>query len=174
MANATAEQVDNNFEVDVALAIAYKNALLAESATPPPQCKRVTVAAHLSLPGWTDSLIKGGFDPTKRSFFLVEGLVYYLPPEAPEALLKASAGLMSPGSVLAGDILLNFIDTQPSFLETWRTRFTFDLPSEDAVKAMLQAAGLGDIVLTPSYTAFREPTIAPPKDTHLVFRGSLL
>ena len=155
------------YEVDVAVAVEYKSSRLAESGTPPPACKRVTVAADLSVPTWPAALVGAGFDPARPSFFLVEGLLYYLPPDAPAALLRASAALMAPGSAIAGDIFLNF--EAPAFLDSWRAPFTFDLPSEAAAIALLEDAGLSRASLVPSYTAFAGAT--PPKDTHLVFRA---
>ncbi|KAG2429495.1 hypothetical protein HXX76_010731 [Chlamydomonas incerta] len=47
----------------------------------------------------------GGFDPTLRTLFTVEGLVYYLPPAAVSRLLASIRSVAAPGSRLAFDYL---------------------------------------------------------------------
>lgn len=91
------------FELDVPAAIAYKEVAVARLALPC-RCTRTAVAADLSEPTcWPLTLLESGFDPAAPSLFLLEGLLQYLPPHAPHALLRAVAGLMAPGSAAVGD-----------------------------------------------------------------------
>lgn len=77
------------FEVDVPVAHAYKNERVATLDAPLP-CTRVVVEADLSDPGWVDALTAAGFEPSKPSFFLIEGLLMYLPPGACAALRRSN------------------------------------------------------------------------------------
>lgn len=52
---------------------------------------------------WTDRLMKSGFDPTKKTFWLVEGLVMYLQESDIKELFAGIVELSSSGSVVAGD-----------------------------------------------------------------------
>jgi methyltransferase (TIGR00027 family) len=91
------------FEVDCAKAHAYKAETLASLTPPPLACTRFEVEADLSQPSWSAKLTEAGFDPSKPSFFLIEGLLMYLPPEAPHRLLATVSSLMCAGSTVAGD-----------------------------------------------------------------------
>jgi methyltransferase (TIGR00027 family) len=132
------------FEVDVPNAHRYKAERLDTlDEAPPLACTRVVVEADLSEPGWVDMLQVAGFEPSQPSFFLVEGLLMYLPPAAPEALLRATAGLMSSGSTLTGD---TFVDTlsvmDQSFVQSLGTKWTFDFPTRDAIHTLLTTVGM--------------------------------
>ena len=102
------------FELDVPAAIAYKEAAVARLALPC-RCTRTPVAADLSEAAcWPLALLESGFDPAAPSLFLLEGLLQYLPPHAPHALLRAMAGLMAPGSAAVGGHSLNHPTRSPS------------------------------------------------------------
>ena len=75
------------YEVDVPAAHAYKAALVpAVAGVYPdgPACRRVCVEADLSQAAWPALLTAAGFDPAQQSFFLIEGLLMYLPAGAPQ------------------------------------------------------------------------------------------
>lgn len=130
------------FEVDVPRAHAYKAERLA-CLDAPLACTRVAVEADLSDPRWVERLCAAGFDPAQRSFFLVEGLLMYLPPGAPEALLSSVARLMSSGSTLAGDAFVNMLAmTDQRFVRSLGTKWTSDFSSQSAITALLAARGL--------------------------------
>lgn len=137
------------FEVDVPRAHNYKTKKLAELETPPQlSCRRVTVNADLSQPTWKDKLIAAGFDPSKRSFFLIEGLLMYLPPGAPQALFKDIGAIAAKGSVVTGDTFVNLLSAiDQTFVKSLGTKWTFEFPSDDAITTALAAAGLTDAVV---------------------------
>ncbi len=73
--------------------------LAAESAAP--RCDRTAVPADLLSPGWADRLVDAGFDVTRPTAWLVEGLLVYLTAEEAAALLSTVGELSAPGSRLA-------------------------------------------------------------------------
>ena len=50
-----------------------------------------------------------GFNPRERSFWVLEGILMYLPPDAPEQLVSAMSSMMSEGSAATGDVFVNMI-----------------------------------------------------------------
>jgi methyltransferase (TIGR00027 family) len=120
------------FEVDVPRAMAYKAEKVAELGLEL-SCTRTVVEADLSEATWTHDLVAAGFQPHQTSFFLIEGLLMYLPPCAPEALFRSVSSLMSPGSKIAGDTFVNFLTFMPSnsVLEKYGTKWTFEFGSKD-------------------------------------------
>lgn len=94
------------FEVDLPPVLAFKRAALAAlpaATTPParPRCVRTEVAADLADPAWPQALRAAGFDPARRTAWLVEGLLSYLDAEQSAALLDVVGALSAPGSRLA-------------------------------------------------------------------------
>lgn len=63
------------------------------------------VGADLSTVSLEDAMNGTSFQKTKRSLFIVEGLVYYLKPEAVKGLLESVAALSAKGSRLQFDFL---------------------------------------------------------------------
>lgn len=61
---------------------------------------RQAVAADLGDPLWTTALINAGFDPSKPTIWLAEGLLMYLDPSRVDELLKELKGMSAPGSAL--------------------------------------------------------------------------
>lgn len=130
------------FEVDVPRAFRYKEERL-KSIDVPLKCERVAVEADLSDPNWSEQLLASGFDPSQRSFFLIEGLLMYLPPGAPEALLGKVATLMSAGSTITGDTFVGSLAViDQRFVRSLGTKWTFDFESDGAIKALLASHGL--------------------------------
>src|SRR5205085_2098893 len=60
------------------------------------------VPANLLTDSWLDNLVKAGFDPRKRTFFLWEGVTCYLSREAMEKTFRTIATI-APGSVVVFD-----------------------------------------------------------------------
>ncbi len=88
------------FEVDTPEMVALKQAALQDAGID---------AAHVTFVGvdfneepWLEGLERQGFDPALPSFFLWEGVVYYLDDEAVHATLAAIGSLAS-GSIVAFD-----------------------------------------------------------------------
>jgi methyltransferase (TIGR00027 family) len=109
-------------------------------------CTRTVVEADLSEATWTHDLVAAGFQPHQTSFFLIEGLLMYLPPCAPEALFRSVSSLMSPGSKIAGDTFVNFLTFMPSnsVLEKYGTKWTFEFGSKEEFLQTLSEVSLKD------------------------------
>lgn len=137
------------FEVDVPNCHRYKAERLDTlDEAPPLACTRVVVEADLSEPGWVDMLQGAGFEPSQPSFFLMEGLLMYLPPGAAEKLLRATAGLMSTGSTLTGDTFVNILSVvDQSFVQSLGTQWTFDFPTRDAIRTLLTTIGMSSCTI---------------------------
>lgn len=63
------------------------------------------VAADLSVVSISDALKPTSFDPSKRTMFFMEGLIYYLPPAALQQLLSDISASCVAGSRLQFDFL---------------------------------------------------------------------
>lgn len=134
------------YEVDVPRAMAYKGEKVATLGLEL-SCTRVVVEADLSNPNWTTKLLAAGFQPDQTSFFLIEGLLMYLPPGAPQMLLRDVSSLMSKGSRIAGDTFVNFLSMVPSnpVLEKYGTKWTFEFGSKEELAQMLSDVSLQEI-----------------------------
>merc|ERR1712012_948347 len=76
----------------------------------------------------------------------IEGLLMYLPPAAAKALFRSTSSLMSSGSTIAGDTLvdmLRFVPTSP-VLEKYGTKFTFEMASKEELVCTLSDVSLKD------------------------------
>ncbi|WP_229816029.1 SAM-dependent methyltransferase [Streptomyces lucensis] len=84
------------FEVDLPEMTEFKDALLERSGLPL-SCERRAVAADLRE-DWRSALRAAGFDPSRPTVWLVEGLLMYLTDEAGDAVLAGLSELSAPGS----------------------------------------------------------------------------
>ncbi|MFF3035835.1 class I SAM-dependent methyltransferase [Streptomyces rubiginosohelvolus] len=92
------------FEIDREEVLAFKHRVLGGlSATP--KAARVPVPMDLRA-DWADALPGVGFDPAAPSVWLVEGLLFYLPPAAETYLIDTVEGLSAGGSALAFEVKL--------------------------------------------------------------------
>jgi methyltransferase (TIGR00027 family) len=89
------------FEVDRAEVLARKQQALGEA---PGRCDRRVVAADLR-DDWITPLAAAGFDPSRPTVWLAEGLFFYLGEEGVVSLLGQVAGLSAPGSRVLADII---------------------------------------------------------------------
>ena len=105
------------FEIDQPQVIEFKTVTLADlGATPTAEWRTV----RIDLRGdWPKALRASGFDPTRPTAWIAEGLLMYLPPEAQDQLLDTITALSAPGSQLATDD----IDAAAMSGE-WAKRFT--------------------------------------------------
>ncbi|RFU40874.1 SAM-dependent methyltransferase [Actinomadura logoneensis] len=87
------------FEVDLPDVLDFKDAALAGAE---PRCERTTVAADLR-DDWARRLRAAGFDPSRRTAWLVEGLLIYLLPGDAAALLGGIGAESVPGGRLAAE-----------------------------------------------------------------------
>lgn len=103
------------YEVDHGALLAEKRARLSGRAVEP----RVrTVPVGVDLAGdWLSALRSSGFDPSERTLWIAEGLIFFLTQEQAGRLLEAAAGACPPGSRLVVDMtsasLLRHPMTQP-------------------------------------------------------------
>lgn len=68
-----------------------------------PSADRIEVRADLARP-WLDRLVGAGFDPTARTLWIAEGLLFFLEEHQAEDLLKTLRQVSAPGSVLVTDM----------------------------------------------------------------------
>ena len=82
------------FEIDTAEVLGFKEELTGDLAT---TAARTTVAVDLR-DDWPAALRRAGFDPSRPTVWLAEGLLIYLPADANDALLARVGELSAPGS----------------------------------------------------------------------------
>lgn len=88
------------FEVDLPKIQQMKRELLHQCGVDTSEVK--FVPANFLTDHWLDNLAKAGFDPRKPTFFLWEGVTYYLSREAMEKTFRTIATI-APGSVVVFD-----------------------------------------------------------------------
>lgn len=87
------------YEIDQPRVLEFKQGVLdAEGAQP--RCRRHPVAVDLR-DDWAAALTAAGFDPSRSTAWLAEGLLPYLPPGAEEGLFDTILALSAPGSHVA-------------------------------------------------------------------------
>lgn len=104
---------------------------------------------------WVDKLMENGFDTSKKTFFLWEGVTVYLEEESVKQTLKAVANSSGKGSVIAFDFYSKaFITGEESFLmkygsktlkitgETWKFGIDTTKNPRENVEILLREAGL--------------------------------
>lgn len=103
------------------------------------------VSANFLTDNWRDNLVKAGFDPSKPTFFLWEGVTYYLSREAMEGTFRTIA-MSAPGSVVVFDYATDAVikmyrkplgRLHNALLKVVRESQTFWIPSEPPVKGTL-------------------------------------
>ncbi len=140
------------FEVDLPKTQQMKRELLHQCGVDASGVK--FVPANFLTDNWLDNLAKAGFDPGKPTFFLWEGVTYYLSREAMEKTFRTIATI-APGSVVVFDYGTDanikayrkpLGVLQKAFLKAVREPQTFWISSEPPVKhnvaALMDAYGL--------------------------------
>jgi methyltransferase (TIGR00027 family) len=120
------------FEVDQPEVIAFKTETLAELGASPTTDRR-TVAIDLRN-DWPAALTEAGFDRSRPTAWIAEGLLGYLPPEAQDRLLDNISALSADGSRLATEAIPDMADVDQEqarelmrkAAENWRSH-GFDL-----------------------------------------------
>ena len=140
------------FEVDLPKTQQMKRELLSQCGVDTGGVK--FVPANFLTDNWLDNLVKADFDPRKPTFFLWEGVTYYLSREAMEKTFRTIA-TSAPGSVVVFDYgtdanikayrkPLGIL--QKALLKAVREPQTFWISSEPPVKktvaALMQEYGL--------------------------------
>ncbi len=120
------------FEVDQPQVIAFKTSTLADLGAEPTADRRA-VAIDLRHE-WPAALVDAGFDKSRPTAWIAEGLLGYLPPEAQDRLLDNISALSADGSRLATEAIPDMSDvdheqareTMRRATEKWRAH-GFDL-----------------------------------------------
>lgn len=84
------------FEIDLPNVLAFKEKVISKNNVEP-TCERKVLPLDLRL-DWPEELKKNGFDPTKPTAWLAEGLLVYLAPEEVDTLVGRITDLSVPGS----------------------------------------------------------------------------
>jgi methyltransferase (TIGR00027 family) len=87
------------YEIDQPKVIEFKTAVLAERCAKP-TAEHEPIGMDLRF-DWPNELRRAGFEVGRRSVWLAEGLLGYLPPDAQDRLLDAVTDLSADGSRLA-------------------------------------------------------------------------
>ncbi|MFG1930235.1 class I SAM-dependent methyltransferase [Mycobacterium sp. NPDC048908] len=87
------------YEIDQPQVLEFKTATLAAMGAEP-TAERRTVAIDLR-DDWPTALRDSGFDPSRPTAWIAEGLLIYLPPDAQDRLFDNITALSAPGSRLA-------------------------------------------------------------------------
>ncbi|GIH50576.1 methyltransferase, TIGR00027 family [Microbispora rosea] len=114
------------FELDQSSVQQHKEAVLATMPTPLRSVTDVTT----DLGGdWSRDLVHAGFEPSRRSVWVAEGLLMYLDHGAATRLLRTAASLSAPGSVLILDTLARSARSAARVAGTGAKFLPDDLPS---------------------------------------------
>jgi methyltransferase (TIGR00027 family) len=124
------------FEVDQPEVIAFKTQTLSALGANPTTDRR-TVAIDLRN-DWPAALVEAGFDTSRPTAWIAEGLLGYLPPEAQDRLLDNISALSADGSRLATEAIPDNKDVDEEKVremmrkatDQWRTH-GFDLDFDE-------------------------------------------
>jgi len=89
------------FEIDFDIVNSYKAGILQDDQ---PLCDLVRISADLSEPAWISQLEKEGFLHDIPTFWLLEGLVYYIDQEMVISVLRTAAKSCGEGSQIFADV----------------------------------------------------------------------
>ena len=106
---ASAPKARAVFEVDVREVLDGKQALLRGEPLTLAE-SYAAVRSNLARPrekngGWARELRRAGHDPSLRTAWVLEGLLYYLEPSVVDDVLWGTAGLSAPGSTLVASVV---------------------------------------------------------------------
>ncbi|ADU00999.1 MULTISPECIES: class I SAM-dependent methyltransferase [Mycolicibacterium] len=131
------------YELDQPDVIAFKTQTLRNLGAEPAATQR-PVPVDLRE-DWPAALRAAGFDATRPTAWLAEGLLIYLPPEAQDALFDTVTALSAPGSTLATEYVPGIVD--------------FDGAKARALSEPLREHGLDIDMPSLVYTGARTPVM---------------
>jgi methyltransferase (TIGR00027 family) len=112
------------------------------------------IPIHLDKDKISEKLFDGGYDQTKKTLFIMEGLLMYLPPPFVDKILnfiKTNSGPGSwvtfdylPPSMIDGTVKVREGKSMMKYVKKWGEPFRFGLEHKDA-KAFLSSRGFCDI-----------------------------
>ena len=118
------------FEVDQVGVLDFKDRVLSEHGAQA-TCDRRRVDADLRE-DWQSALQRAGFDPNRRSAWLMEGLLPFLPAAAEADLVHAVDQLATPGSSAAVEHFAPAVEAiaaqHPGMLEQFAAAYELNLP----------------------------------------------
>jgi methyltransferase (TIGR00027 family) len=130
------------WELDLPHLFEHKEPLLA-AAGAVPTCSRHLVGIDLRA-GWSQALLQTGFAPDQPSVWVLEGLLFYLPPEVVTGLFEAMTRLSAVGSWLGCEVKNTAMLTSPqtrSWIETLEKEGAPWISSIDHPEASLAERG---------------------------------
>jgi methyltransferase (TIGR00027 family) len=90
------------FEVDRPVVLSVKEEVLGDFES---TVDRRAVGVDLRDDAWTDRLLAEGYDPTRPSTWLLEGLLYYIHEPDVHRILDRVRAMTAPGSLVAADVV---------------------------------------------------------------------
>jgi len=138
------------FELEQAHVLTYKKSRLGLIGATP-RCEWHAIGTDLNEP-WVDSLCRAGFDPSQRSVWLLEGVVYFLAEPAVLDLLSAITALTGTGSRLGLDVVNSDMVTCPSTISWNESMAAIGAPwlyTADEPEALLADFGWSAVVVQP-------------------------
>ena len=94
------------FEIDFSIVNRYKEEILQDEQ---PLCELVRLSTDLSNPDWTSHLIQSGFSRDIPTFWVLEGLIYYMDQDVVASLLAKAAEISTENSQLFADICVSIL-----------------------------------------------------------------
>jgi methyltransferase (TIGR00027 family) len=145
------------YEIDQPEVIAFKRETLADLGAAPTTDLR-TVAIDLRQ-DWPAALAEAGFDPSRPTAWIAEGLLGYLPSDAQDRLLDQIGELSAPGSRLAAEAVPSQLlaeqeemrDRMQESTDKWRSH-GFDLEFSELV-FLGERADVADYLRSRGWTA---------------------
>jgi methyltransferase (TIGR00027 family) len=131
------------FELDLPPIFVRKEQVLSNAGAVP-TCQRHVVRVDLSDACWVDAVQQAGFDPGQRVVWLLEGLLFYLPPEVVTALFERMTALSAMGSWLGCELKNTQMLTSPqtrSWIELLAREGAAWISSVDDPEAFLAERG---------------------------------
>ncbi|MHA2392150.1 MAG: class I SAM-dependent methyltransferase [Promethearchaeota archaeon] len=90
------------FEIDFPYVISHKEEIMKDKQS---LCNVVRISADLAKPGWSSYLLENGFRVDIPTFWILEGLVYYMKREEIRSLFSKAARISSDESQIIMDII---------------------------------------------------------------------
>jgi methyltransferase (TIGR00027 family) len=137
------------FEVDQPAVLAYKHDKLSPTGARE-RCERRPVPVNLS-DNWPNALRDAGFEPRRPTVWFAEGLLFYLPEELARTVLRQTADLSAPLSVIGADLIGTGIFRFRYMREFLRRLEEADSPwvfGTDDIPAFLASAGWTGVRVT--------------------------
>jgi methyltransferase (TIGR00027 family) len=122
------------YELDQPEVIDFKTKTLADLDAKP-KANRLTIAIDLRN-DWPKALLDNGFDPTKPTAWIAEGLLIYLPPEAQDLLFDRINELSAPGSRVATEHIPDvtmFSDERSEQIRERLKKYGHDIEMKDLI-----------------------------------------